>query len=119
MKQSIIVAAVLCSVLGLACSEDTTFNQPRTSLQSGTVVVFVHWDQQGLVDKRVEVVELGIELMTDDRGLAEFVVPIGDYTVRVYDINRGGPPMFFVDEKVTVAPKDETRVEVIDCLPCV
>ena len=51
--------------------------------------------------------------------LVMFVVPVGDYTLRVYEINRGGPPLLFVDEKITVTPDAEIRLEVVDCLPCV
>ena len=62
---------------------------------------------------------MGIVSTTDEEGLAEFVVPIGDYTLRAYDINRGGPVLRYIDQKITVIPNDEIRVDVVDCLPCV
>jgi len=108
----------------LACSEDrivspTAESNRPAKLESGTVVVFVHWQGDGLANKRVELIELGIELTTNNQGLATFVAPVGDYTVRVHEINRGGPPLLFVDEKITVTQDAETRVEVVDCLECV
>lgn len=119
-------AAYLVFFLALivACSEDRIDSPSDGSyrsakLESGTVVVFVHWQGEGVPDKRVELVELGIDAVTNADGMAEFKVPVGDYTVRIYDINRGGPALRFVDEKVTVTVGAESRVEVVDCLPCV
>jgi len=108
----------------MACGEDrivspTAESNRRMVLESGTVVVFVHWQGEGLPGKRVAVVELGIERTTNAEGIVKFHLPIGDYTMRAYDINRGGPAMLFVDEKVTVTLDAEIHVDVVDCLPCV
>jgi hypothetical protein len=46
-------------------------------------------------------------------------VPTGTFTVRVYEINRGGPALPWVDTKVTVTAGEEALVDVVDCLPCV
>ncbi len=123
MKQAALLL-LLSWAATLACSEDrivspTAESNRPAKLESGTVVVFVHWEGDGLANKRVELIELGIELRTDDQGLATFVVPIGDYTVRVHEINRGGPGLLYVDEKVTVIPDEQTRIEIFDCLECV
>ena len=68
---------------------------------------------------RVELVEAGMELKTNQDGLAEFVVPAGRYTLRAYEIIRGGPGLPYVDMDVTVEKKRVTRVEILNCLPCV
>ena len=118
-------AALLFLLAGvLACSEDRIVSPTEASnqaarLESGTVVVFVYWQGEGVPNKRVEVVELGIERITNADGLAEFKVPVGNYTLRTYDINRGGPALRYIDEKITVTRDEETRVDVFDCLDCV
>jgi hypothetical protein len=116
MKYPATISALLLVVLAIACDKS---GPVASSEKSGMVLVYVHWQEQGLPDKRVELVELGIELATNDEGLAEFVVPIGDYTLRAYEINRGGPVLHFIDQKITVILNDEIRVDVVDCLPCV
>ncbi len=115
----IATAAISCSDSGIVGSERSESTGRPKSLESGTVIVFVHWQSEGLAGKRVEIVELERTATTDETGLAEFVVPIGTYTVRAYEINRGGPVLWFVDTEISVSPKEETRVDVVDCLPCV
>ena len=83
----------------------------------GQLIVFVHWQNQGLPDRRVEIVELGMEQFTNARGVARFALPPGVYTLHA-DVNGPGPPIG-VDRSVTVRRGQTTRVEVIDCLPCV
>lgn len=125
MRLSTFVSAVCLAALVTSCGDTTAPVMPpvessQTKLFAvGTIIVRVHWDGQGLPGKRVEVVELRRVMTTDEEGFAEFIVPKGDYTVRAYDINRGGPAMWYVDTRVTVVPNGVIRVEVIDCLPCV
>ena len=69
--------------------------------------------------KRVEVLELHLTGKTDAAGYAKFDLPAGEYTLRAYDINRGGPPMLYLDTSVTITAGKELRIEVLDCLPCV
>jgi hypothetical protein len=124
MKRTVLIP--LACLLAISCSDSITgpVEQPTESSQRkmfavGTVVVRVQWDGQGLPNKRVELVELKLVMTTDEEGFAEFIVPIGDYTLRAYEINRGGPAMLHVDTPVTVKPNDVVRVEIVDCLPCV
>jgi hypothetical protein len=122
MKYAMLLFLSLAAAL--ACSEDrivspTEESNQAAKLESGTVVVFVYWQGEGVPNKRVEVVELGVERITNAEGLAKFKVPIGNYTVRVYDINRGGPPVRYIDEKITVTRDEELHVDVFDCLACV
>ena len=116
---------VLCLILATtACDDSGTQSpvgpaSPRVSLfDTGFISVYVHWDE-GIAGKRVEVLELDREKITDDNGIANFRVPAGGYTVRVYEINRGGPGLLYVDTKVTVVAHERTTVDVVDCLPCV
>jgi hypothetical protein len=116
---------VVCLILAMtACDESGTPSpvaptSSRVSLfDTGFISVFVHWDE-GLAGKRVAVLELGREGVTNEDGIVNFRVPAGGYTVRVYEINRGGPAVLYVDTKVTVGAHERTTVDVIDCLPCV
>lgn len=85
----------------------------------GTILVHVYWDGSGLAGKRVELVEPGVESTTDKNGLARFDVPPGEYTVRAYEINHGGPGLPYYDTEVRVSAGGTVRVEIVDCLPCV
>jgi hypothetical protein len=81
--------------------------------------VHVHWQDTGLAEKRLEVLELGMVRLTDKSGIAEFPVPAGTYTLRAHEINMPGPPPAYVDFTVMTTRGETTRVEVLDCLPCV
>ena len=82
------------------------------------IIVFVHWQEQGVPGHEVEIVETGATAVTDEFGRATFAVPPGDYTVRVFGLNWGGPALRSVDFPVRVGA-DDVQVEVVDCLPCV
>jgi hypothetical protein len=102
----------LCSlVLSQNCTEISV------PVQDARIVVYVHWGEMGIPKKKVELRETGETKETNERGLAEFAVVPGKYTVRVYNINRGGPSYLYYDFAVEV--KANTIVDVVDCLPCV
>ena len=118
------VPAMCVAALVTSCGESTdpmapVDSNPAMMAQVGTLLVFVHWEGEGIAGKRVELLGRNREMKTDEEGFAEFVVRPGSYTVRVYDLNRGGPPMRYVDTNATVVAGEVTRVEVFDCLPCV
>lgn len=119
MRFPALIPSICVAALVISCSETDPVVQPVEPPASGTVVVFVHWEDTGLPDMRVELLELGVSMTTDDSGLARFTAPAGSYTLRAYGINRGGPPLLHVDSKVTVTAQQEVRVEVESCLPCV
>ena len=124
MRWIAFVPLVFAAVSMTACNDSAPIEQPDEStqarmLETGNVVVHVHWDGQGLPDKRVELVELKRVKTTNEEGLAVFVVPVGNYTLRAYEINRGGPALRYVDTEITVTKGEELRVEIVDCLPCV
>jgi hypothetical protein len=88
-------------------------------LQSARLEVYVYWDNQPQANKRVELVELKQEKPTNTAGLVGFNVLQGNYTLRVYDINRGGPLQEFYEQPVTTKAGETTKIEVLDCIPCV
>ncbi len=108
----IVMSAALC-IAGLSCDESPTETPPDDS----HIQVFVYWDDEGLPDRRLQVVELDLEALTDADGLADFTVPPGRYTLRAY-VNGGGPPLF-QDFDVKTQEGRTTRIDVLDCLPCV
>jgi len=120
-----LILLVLLSALAVSCSgSDPTapVNSDTTRLSmfdTGRVVVYVYWADQGIPGKKVEVLELGKIKFTDENGIAAFRVPVGTFTVRVYEVERGGPALPYVDTKVTVTVGGQVRVDVSDCLPCV
>jgi hypothetical protein len=110
MRRAVVLGLAVLSATSLSC-EGSTAAPSRAHLQ-----VFVHWENQALADRRLEIVELGEVQVTDRNGMAEFVLPPGTFTLRAY-VNLGGPAGHR-DVSVNVAEGRTTRVEVIDCLPC-
>ncbi len=82
------------------------------------IVVYVHWLDQPIAGKKIVLVETQDTTTTDASGLARFVLPSGHYTVRAFDINRGGPVQLSIDYDVLAQPGEKTTVDIIDCLPC-
>ena len=125
MKRTLLVLATCALSFACACGDATDPTRPGETTQavalfdSGRLIVYVYFDNEGISGKRVEVLERGIVRKTNDAGYAGFVLREGDYTVRVYDINRGGPALLYIDTPVTIRAGEETRIEVFDCLPCV
>lgn len=119
MRVLVVFATICIGALMISCGDSDNNLRPADVGDSGAVVVYVYWDGHGLPDKRVELVELGVEMSTDEAGVAEFKVPPGDYTVRAYDINTGGPPLLHFDTEITVGADETIRVEIEDCLICV
>jgi hypothetical protein len=104
---------LLAATVLVACSETTTQPPPP----AGHLVVHVYYDGTGLADRTLEIVETGDKLTTDENGLAKFELAPGRYVLRAY-VNHGGPPLYF-DQEVEIISGHDTRVDVLDCLPCV
>jgi hypothetical protein len=125
MKAFVPLIALVALTLGTSCSgtDPAAPVNPQSNrvsmFDAGRITVHVYWASQGIPGKKVEVVGLGKIKTTDENGIAVFRVPVGTYTVRVYDVQRAGPSLSYVDTKVTVAAGGEVRVEVWECLPCV
>ena len=111
-KTALLLLALVCG-LSLSCFG----RSPVMTVIDGRLEAFVHWQGQGLADRRLEVVELGLVQWTDAAGLAAFRIPAGSYTLRAF-VNSGGPSAFR-EFRVTMRPGETERVEVPDCLPCV
>jgi len=107
-----LVLALLCS-LGPSCAGKS----PTGLLVGSRLEVFVHWGGQGVADRKLEIVELGLVRWTNGDGIARFSLPAGTYTLRAY-VNTGGLPAP-TDLSVTMHPGERKRVQVGDCLPCV
>lgn len=111
----------LATLAMLGCSSVTLPNKPETQAatpepEPGRVEVFVQWNEQGVPDRQVEVVELGMEQTTDATGHTTFTLPPGNYTLRAH-VNTPGP-RDHRDVAVTVASGETEQVEVWDCLVC-
>lgn len=110
-------------ILALAVAVTITTGLQCTRLldpiSDAKVVVYVHWGEMGIAKKKVELRETGETKETNEMGLAEFVVAPGRYTVRVYNINRGGPSYLYYDFTVEVNANENKVLDVVDCLPCV
>ena len=111
MKQLVVllVAFVLAS-----CEHEPTQPAPTEA----TVLAYVHWGEEGLAGKKLELVEIGDVKLTDSTGHSSFNVKSGSYTLRAYGINRGGPTYMSIDFAVKAAAGDTVGVDIVDCLPC-
>ncbi|HEX7878549.1 MAG TPA: hypothetical protein VF720_04030 [Candidatus Eisenbacteria bacterium] len=85
---------------------------------SGALVVYVYDDNLAIRGTIIEVVETGEKATTNASGLATFTLSPGTYTVRAYDINRGGPCCAYVEEAVEVERDGEARVAIWTCVRC-
>src|SRR6185436_2507283 len=88
---------VLLVAMFFASCEQPPINPP---LAQANVTAYVHWQEEGLPGKKLEMVEAGKVKLTDSTGHAYFTVPAGVYTLRAYEINRGGPVLRSIDFSV-------------------
>ncbi len=107
--------AILVMLSLVACHE----SDPETPNADAVIVAYVHTEEGAESGKQVELLEGGETRTTGVDGLAEFAVPAGDYIVRAYGINTGGPGRPFVDISVVAEAGDTTRVSFFDCTRCV
>jgi hypothetical protein len=114
IKASQLLLAVFAMMTALQCRDLGVAEIPQASIS-----VFVHWGEAPIPGKKVELVQTGESKLTDDRGLAVFIVQPGSYVIRVYGINRGGPVFLHVDFSVEVKAAEFRSVDVVDCIPCV
>ena len=113
MRTCFIVAISLTILASLHCTDIAD------SAARARVNVYVHWGDMPLSQKKVEVVQTGEVKETNEKGLAEFELAAGSYTIRVFNINRGGPSFQYVDFNVEIKSAETKVVDVVDCLPCV
>jgi len=85
---------------------------------AGKIIAYVHWGDQPIAGRRIQLVETGQSLYTDSAGRVEFITGPGTFVVRAYGINRGGPAYISVDFEAVVLGGDTAFVDIVDCLPC-
>jgi hypothetical protein len=94
--------------------------EPTTPILFPTLIIAkVHWQDQGIPDIPVVLVETGDTVRTDSSGLAVFPVSPGKYVIRAFGINRGGPIFQHIDFDVEVRKGETAIVDIVNCLPCV
>jgi hypothetical protein len=113
MKRIRAFALALTLLLSVSCSG----KNPQGPTFESLLRVYVYYGEHGVGDRRVEIVELGIEKITDAAGNADFALPAGKHTVRAY-LNRGGPGFRPEQVEVRTTPGRRIRVEFWDCAPC-
>jgi len=111
MKQ---LPTLLVAIFFVSCEQAPT----NYSAAKANVIAYVHWQEEGLAGRKVELLEAGEVRFTDSTGLASFIVHAGTYTLRAYDLNRGGPAFRSIDFDVKAAAGDTVTVDIVDCLPC-
>jgi len=67
---------------------------------------------------RVDVLQTNQTKMTDSTGVAAFEVNPGTYTLRVYNLQLGGPVIRSIDSIVTVMAGQADTVKYLECLAC-
>jgi hypothetical protein len=85
------------------------------------IIVFVHGgsDDFPVGGIKVELVERGEVRRTSEKGLAEFQVNPGNYTIRVYDLESPGPRALRTEEFLVEVREGEDRmIKVFDCVGC-
>ena len=108
----------LFSLTLLGCSDKGV--EPTTPILFPTVIIAkVHWQDQGIPNIPVVLVETGDTVRTDSSGLAVFSVSPGKYVIRAFGINRGGPILQHIDFDVEAKKGETAIVDIVDCLPCV
>lgn len=109
------IALALAGIALMSCEASRTTGP--IPLKNSRLVVYVRWGDTGVADRRLEILELGLERFTDGAGIAEFLLPPGTYTLRAH-VNGPGPPIP-QDVTVTTTRWKTTRIVIVDCLPCV
>ena len=105
---------LLVAIALLSCKD--TPSQPPLAMSQ--IVANVHWQSQGIVGSKIELVQTGETKLTDSAGNAKFSVPAGIYIVRAYGIGTPGPGRPFVDFTVKALSGKIATVDIVDCFPC-
>ena len=116
------LAAAGCLLVLLSCGCSVT--NP-----TGRLVVYVSENGTGpAVGKKIEVIgpfllRPGVSSasqiqLTDENGLADFIVHAGIQRVRAHELGTPGPGRPFVEQSVEVRSSETSRVEFYDCSFC-
>jgi hypothetical protein len=106
---------LIASIAVLSC-KDTPVQPPPPAMSH--IVSYVYWADQGVAGKQIDLVPTSSTKVTDSKGIAEFTVPAGRYTLRAYGIGTPGPGRPFVDFNVETTPGLTTTINIFDCQDC-
>ena len=108
------VLTVFLAVLCFDCSKTST--TPRL----GTVAVSVRevGSDIPVPGIQVDILQTNLTKTTDSTGVTAFQVDPGMYTVRVYNLQIGGPAVRNIDSTITVTPGQADTLKFFDCLMC-
>lgn len=108
----------LLIALGTAgCGSDP--DTPAAPEPTARLTVFVYWQNAGVPDKHVEVLEAHLWARTDADGLVHFAIPPGEYTLRIHELGVPGPGRPWMDFPFRIRGQRAVRIEVLDCQLCV
>ena|SRR2546425_2199364 len=113
MRRTMFLALALFCATSLSCAGRSSPTAPGSKSR---LDVLVSWGDQGVADRLLEIVELGLSQRTDAAGMATFDLPAGSYTLRAH-VNSPGPPAPR-DYPVTTRAGETVHVDVVDCIPC-
>ena len=68
---------------------------------------------------KVDLLQTGETKTTDSSGIAAFEVNPGTYTIRVHDLQGGGPFLHTVDSTIQVMAGQVDTLKYFDCFICV
>jgi hypothetical protein len=67
---------------------------------------------------RAQLIQTGEMKTTDSTGVVPFQVKPGSWTIRVYDLQGGGPVLHTVDSTVQIKGGEIDTLKYFDCLMC-
>ena len=110
-----IFSTLLFALALFGCSDN---GEEPPLLYPTLIIAKVHWQDQGVPDIPVVLVQTGDSVRTDSAGLVVFFVSPEKYIIRAYGINRGGPVLQHIDFDVEAKKGETSVVDIVDCLPC-
>jgi hypothetical protein len=119
MRKIMYLALALLSAASLSCggqSAAPTTPIPPPPFEGSRLQVFVQWQGQGVADRQLDILELGLTQTTDAKGITVFEIPAGAYTLRAHVTGPG--PSIPRDIPVMTRSGETEHVQVTDCLPC-
>lgn len=121
MRRIMYLALALLSAASLSCggrsSAPTSPTPPPPPFTGSRLQVFVQWQGQGVADRQLDILELGLTQTTDAKGITVFEIPAGTYTLRAHVTGPG--PSIPRDIRVMTRSGETEHVQVTDCVPCV
>lgn len=106
---------ILLVALAFSSCKESPSQPPQPASR---ITAYVHWENQGVANIHVELVQTGETKLTDSTGTAEFSVPAGKYVVRASGIQGPGPALRTLDFDVVAQSGQTAKVDIEDCLPC-